>query len=90
MGSYLVDCNAVCSRQWGFRLVLLWSYWTLLFLLLALKASVNEIRKRDEWKERQRLMHVVDEDVDLRPYFIRDTILEENYAVGDGVSLDGN
>ena len=41
-------------------------------------------------KERQRLMHVVDEDVDLRPYFIRDTILEENYAVGDGVSLDGN
>jgi hypothetical protein len=46
---------------WGFRIVLLWSYWALLFLLLALGTSYGIVRERQQAK-RAAWERVVEED----------------------------
>jgi MFS family permease len=54
---YKDTCDDVCALTWGFRLILMWSYWGLLFLLLSLAASyrIAESRinaKRLAWQHR--------------------------------------
>ena len=36
-----LQCDEVCRLTWGFRLVLLWSYWSFLFILIALYSSLH-------------------------------------------------
>lgn len=38
---YYPSCDILCSRSLGFRLVLLWSFWSFLFLYLAYSAAVT-------------------------------------------------
>jgi hypothetical protein len=40
---YYPSCDDSCERAFGFRVVLLWSFWSFLFLALALVASRREI-----------------------------------------------
>jgi MFS transporter, Spinster family, sphingosine-1-phosphate transporter len=47
VGFYFPDCDMICSRKIGFRLVLLWSYWSLLFLFLALLSAIQYEKKRE-------------------------------------------
>jgi hypothetical protein len=39
-------CDEVCSWTWGFRLILIWSNWSLLFLILSLFASYRALSKK--------------------------------------------
>ena len=39
-------CDDVCSWTWGFRLILFWSNWSLLFLILSLFASYMALSKK--------------------------------------------
>jgi hypothetical protein len=41
-------CDEVCSRTFGFRVVLLWSFWSMLFLVLALRAARRAARQQRE------------------------------------------
>jgi hypothetical protein len=38
------NCSPVCAMTWGFRLVLFWSFFSLYFLLNALRASYARSR----------------------------------------------
>jgi hypothetical protein len=40
------NCSPVCAMTWGFRLVLFWSFFSLYFLLNALRASY--VRSRND------------------------------------------
>ena len=39
-------CNVVCSMTWGFRLILFWSFFSVMFLLNALKCSYRDGLRR--------------------------------------------
>jgi hypothetical protein len=47
VGFYFPECDLVCSRRTGYRVVLLWSYWSLVFLFLALFSAIQDEKRRE-------------------------------------------
>lgn len=43
----LAPCDSVCALVWGFRVILCWSFWSLLFLGMALRASLLHDHSRN-------------------------------------------
>jgi MFS transporter, Spinster family, sphingosine-1-phosphate transporter len=47
VGFYFPDCDLICSRRAGYRVVLLWSYWSLAFLFFALMSAIQDEKRRE-------------------------------------------
>ena len=54
LGRAGVSCDPSCRLTWGFRLVLLWSYWAFAFMFLAWRASARALHDREQRKEMNR------------------------------------
>jgi hypothetical protein len=64
LGSYVADCDIACRLTWGFRLVLFWSYWSFLFIMLALSAAWRLLEARERRGARLRARSYEDTWVD--------------------------
>ena len=56
---YFPACNYVCSRRIGFRLVLLWSYWSLFFMSCALWSAIENDKIVRERRSKRRAMRIL-------------------------------
>eukprot|EP01041_Mallomonas_annulata_P002576 gene2576-5027_t len=80
-GRFYTPCDSVCARICGFRLVLLWSYWSLLFLGIALYSSITEISRRKNKRLLQRNKNEIGDEGSLPQE-------SSGYTIGEGISLD--
>ena len=51
LGRASVGCDAACRLTWGFRLVLFWSYWAFVFILVAWQVSAKALFVRDRRRD---------------------------------------
>ena len=48
VSSFYPQCDNTCVRLFGFRVVLLWSFWSISFLLLALFSAKKTLRQKEQ------------------------------------------
>ena len=82
-GKYETECDEKCTHTFGFRVILLWCYWSLLFLGLALRASYVEVQKR----RRKRAFESAPANIGMSAVSSSAEPMAE-YAMGEGVELD--
>ena len=47
-------CDEVCSRTFGFRLVLLWSVWSIIFLVVAVFAAKRAYERHKDRRKKEK------------------------------------